>query len=509
MRFDVARKTQTARRLALVILLYSVPLPATLGPVLDPDIWWHLRTGEWIIDHAAVPRVDPFSSFGMGKPWVAYSWLFEVIVYGLHETFGLVGIVLYTTVLSLLIAVALHRLVRRFTVPFGGEILLTAAGLAAMMPLFTPRPWLFTILFFIVELDLILTARRSGSARPLWLLPPLFVVWANIHIQFAYGLFLLGLAVAEPLLAKILPQALRSHSATPIPAAPLLRVLAVCILATLVTPYHLHLYSTLNGLMQQTGQFRDIQEMQPLPFRDLASWTVLLTALTAAFSLGWQRNVQPFPLLAVIAGAFLSFRALRDVWFLAAVGLPIIATCWSNTDRGRCFPLTRRRVALVAAAVVVVLGVLSWRQDISSASLELVAAEHYPTTAVAVVEAHGYQGPLYNDYTWGGYLIWRLRSIPVVMDNRGNVHGDRRIRRSIETWSGLNQWDSDPELLSARLVIAGVQTALASLLRFDSRFEMAYEDRVAAVFIARTRTGREEAATSQPRRGDFPKAGPR
>src|SRR5512147_1796905 len=84
---------------ALVYLL--LPVQAML-PVDDPDIWWHLRTGEWIVRAGWVPATDPFSSFGYQKPWIAYSWLFELIVYGVHLVFGLQGIVFFTVTLALL-----------------------------------------------------------------------------------------------------------------------------------------------------------------------------------------------------------------------------------------------------------------------------------------------------------------------------------------------------------------------------------------------------------------------
>jgi hypothetical protein len=433
----------------------------------------------------------------MGKPWVAYSWLFEVIVYGLYQAFGLVGIVLYTTAFSLLIAAALHRLVRRFALPFALEILVTAIGLGALMPLFSPRSWLFTILFFAVEVDLIVMARRSGNTSGLWFLPPLFVVWANTHIQFCYGLLLLGFVSVEALLDKFVPESVQGSTARPIPFLSSLQVLVACIAATLVTPYHFHLYSILIGLIQQTGQFRDIQEMQPLPFRDVASWCVLFAALGAAFSMGRRKDAWVFPLLSLIAGSFLSFRAIRDVWFLAVTALPIIASCWPTGEPAQRFALTKPRVALVAAAGLIAICVIAWKQDISPSHLETVVAEHFPVAAVAVVEQRGYQGPLYNDYGWGGYLIWRLRTIPVIIDNRGNVHGDERIRRSAETWAGLNNWDSDPDLLSARLIMGGAQTTLASLLRLDSRFALVYEDKVAAVFLVHKASLVGRATTSQ------------
>ena len=72
------------------------------------------------------------------------------------------------------------------------------------------------------------------------------------------------------------------------------------------------------------------------------------------------------------------------------------------------------------------------------------------------------------------------------MDGRMNVHGDRRIERSVNTWSGLRGWESDPELMKARLVIGGINDALTNLMRFDSRFKLVYEDAVAVVFVAST-----------------------
>ncbi len=159
----------------------------------------------------------------------------------------------------------------------------------------------------------------------------------------------------------------------------------------------------------------------------------------------------------------------------------------STTEFAQRFQMTRLRVALVTGAVIVAALAISWRRDISGAHLEAVVAEKFPAAAAAVIEARGYPGPLYNAFDWGGYLIWRLRAMPVAMDNRTNVHGDERIRRSVETWAGLNHWDADPELLRARLVITSQRKPLTSLLRLDSRFEVVYEDKTAAVFVARAK----------------------
>src|SRR5438034_5008332 len=88
-----ARLSSPLLRGLMVWTLYATVVVVTVRPVadpiLDPDIWWHLRVGQWVVDHSAVPTNDPFSLPGQEKNWVAYSWLYEVLVYGLVQAFGL------------------------------------------------------------------------------------------------------------------------------------------------------------------------------------------------------------------------------------------------------------------------------------------------------------------------------------------------------------------------------------------------------------------------------------
>ena len=112
-------------------------------PVVDPDIWWHLRTGQGIVDHAPGVAVYPFSAYGAGKPGVAYSWLFEILVYALFTKLGLMGILVFTILISLLIALVLHSALRWVGLPFIAEVFSVTVALGAMSNLISPRPWLF------------------------------------------------------------------------------------------------------------------------------------------------------------------------------------------------------------------------------------------------------------------------------------------------------------------------------------------------------------------------------
>lgn len=453
--------------------------------ILDPDLGWHLRTGQWMLAHGAVTTTDPFSSYGQGKPWIAYSWLFELLLYGLYRLFGLAGIVISNVALSLGITLALLTLIRKLAVKTPTAIGLTALGVLALAPILNPRPWLFTILFFILELDLLLTARRTGQRRPLFWLPPLFAVWANIHIQFIYGFIPLGLFLLEPYFEQLFRRPFSwQNLRTSAPPFHWL-VAALCFLATLVTPYHVRLYLPIIEYIQKTGAYRYVTELQTLDFRSPTHWLIPAFALGAAFVLGWRREAKPFSLLLLLIGTFLVFRSGRDLWFPVVVSLSIIASSQSAPHDENRFVVTKPQALL--AAILLSLGIyfMARNRSLSEARLQNELAKDYPTAAAQVVEERGYVGPLYNHFNWGGYLIWRLPHLPVSMDGRTNLHGDKRIERSIKTWGGAAKWAEDAELAAAGLVIADVNLPLASLLSCDSRFELVYQDAVAAVFIAR------------------------
>ena len=483
---SLANSEKTLRCLIIVALLYCIPAVQAMVPVVDPDIWWHLRAGQWIVDHAQVPATDPFSAYGDGKRWIAYSWLFEVLVYALFTKLGLTGILVFAVSMSLLIVLVLHGTLRRARLPFIVEVFAVAIALGAMSHLISPRSWLFSILFFTVELSILFHVRRTGKITPLLALPPLFVLWANLHMQFIYGLAVLGLFLVEVLLSRPLSLSLYPSHRPTVTLGQASLLLLGCLIATLITPYHFQLYIPIFEVIGQTGAFQLILELLPLSFRSLADWLVVGLAIGAAFVLGWQRAWLPFPTLLLLMGTFLAFRARRDVWVLVLAALFIISEFGRFVRSEPSFRFTKLRAACVVVALAVAIYLIGLHRQISEQQLESVVEQRFPVAAVKFINEKNYYGPLYNHFNWGGYLIWTLPRLLVSMDGRMNVHGDQRIERSVNTWSGLRGWESDPELIKARLVIGGANHALTNLMRRDSRFKLVYEDAVAAVFVAST-----------------------
>lgn len=471
---------QQVAHVFVLILLYAAPALICLHAACmgDTDIWWHLRAGEWVMQHRSVPYSDPFSSFGMGKPWAAYSWMFEVLVVELHNRWDLAGILIYSTTMVLAITLALHHLVRRLSADNLKAMLLVMAAMISMSRLYTPRPWLFTILFVIIELDLLMDARKNGNHRNLLLLPVMFAVWANIHIQFINGLVVLLIAGVEVLLRPWWPE-----SNSKLRPFAVWSFLATCVLATFINPYGWHIYQVAYQLASEPGVLQYVTELQAIPFRALPDYLLLFLALAAAGTLAWSRRPPAFETILLGLAAIISFRSVRDVWFMAIIATAILASQLPGRQEKRdglswiVHPLTLVGVGVVLFAGTRVFG-------LNNSMLHVRLAELLPVRAAQIVKENRYRGALYNDYAWGGYLIWSLRE-PVIIDGRAALHGDKRIERSIATWNAGPEWSSDPDLSAAGIVIAPLKVPLTQVLRMDTRFKIVYEDEVAAVFVTR------------------------
>jgi len=464
----------------ILVLLYSAPgiWCFRIAGFADPDVWWHLRTGEWILQHHALPHTDPFSSFGAGKPWSAYSWLFDLLILQLFQRLGLTGLVTYSIGMVVAVAIALHRLIRRLQSDFSLTLLLTFAASYCLVDLGTPRSWWFSILFFVLELDILMQARKTGKPRELLWLPVIFALWANLHIQFIDGLIVLAFALAEAALAHWW-----SGIETRIRPVWLWGVSVACLLATLLNPYGWNVYRVAFDLATMPGVLNKLNELSGIPFRSFSDFVVLFFVLAATWVLARARRIAPFEIVLLAFAVIVSFRSQRDVWVVITVACAILAARLKVKHENR-FQLTAFAAPFVAIGTGLLIFLVFHAFHVGNAQMEKVLAKNLPVHAVEVVKERGYSGPLFNGYDWGGYLIWALR-LPVSIDGRAGLYGDQWIGRSLATWNAQPDWASDPDLAKAALVVGPVKAPLTQVLRMNPHYELVFEDKLAAVFVAR------------------------
>lgn len=474
------------RGLALVILFtFSTRLDPLSSSVLDADIWWHLRDGYAIVTQHTVPHQGWFTQYA-NHPWIDYSWGSEVIMSRFHHWFGLMGLVALRSLLEIAITVVLFSMLHRGLRSFWQALPFTAAGMWAIHHCLGMQPMLISVLMFTIELALILEAGRQKVIGPLLWLPLLFLLWANLHIQFVYGLFVLLLFTTAVWAVEILPKTWTSKlqpTGTP-PRVPLLGVAAASVLATLIGPYSWRLYAVIFHYVRSSAPYMIITELQALNFRAPEHFVLVLIVAAAFFVLGWRRSRDPFKLALLIICTLVGFRMTRDSWFCALPSLAIIGDR-DPADVPEESVTRLRKVAFAVATAFVTIGVfvlLSLDTKTNNATLARAVASYFPVNASAFVGEHWSEPRIYNDMNWGGFLIWALPDSPVAIDNRPDLYGDETLTHFYLMQQGLLDWSADPDLNAAQVVLLNRHTPLSKLLTRDMRFHLVYEDPLAVVF---------------------------
>lgn len=474
----------------------------TRAAVVDPDIWWHIRVGDWIAANKEVPRTGIFSQH-IERGWVAYSWGFDLLVSGIHALWGLPGIVGLLICFQVLISLIFLLAMRRVAGAGWWPLVIASAAIYAfyLNPL---RPGLFTLLFFTVELLIIFEAERRNNDRMLFWMAPLFMLWANTHLQFVYGVMVLVLYAA----CRVYGADPRRESATTMAAIVASSVIGSCIGPNGPLPYKVAFeYAT------QLGHYQVIQELGPLSFRRPEHFVQLLLLMAACFAVGrrWtdaerpafapgasaRQAIDPFRTLLLVMTAVVSFRAMRDSWFVSMASAFVVA------EASRGFGAGHQRIddnqstmddrqwtirpsvqyALAAMIALMASFEMAKRYGLSTRELAAIVDRIYPLQATEYVKTAGLKGPMYNDFNWGGFLMYRLPEIPVSMDPRADLYGPELFARSLATANAAPSWQADPDLARANLVLIPHRYPLAAALSADPRFRVVYRDHVGVVFV--------------------------
>jgi hypothetical protein len=453
--------------------------------VLDLDIWWHLKVGDWIIQHKAVPHTGLFSWTAADRPWVAYSWGYEVLMSRAYAWFGLVGVGVYGTLLTLGVAYFIYWMTRRLSGRFWLACILAIVTCSAFLFNLMPRPVFLSMMLFCVTLTLVLEAHRTGRVHLLYWLPLIFLLWANLHIQFIYGLFVVGLLLATNLAQRLAarlgwePTWLLPPS---LPAATLAAVFAACVIATCIGPYSYHLYQVIFQYSQAKVPYRMIRELQPINFRAGSHYVELLLMAFAFFAVGRRRQVDVFKLLLLSIAGAVAFRTMRDAWFICIPAAACIADALADETTREAKETWRQKVA-VAAVVAVSLFVFAGSTDFNTRGLDRAISGFLPVNAVNYLRKNPAPGPLYNTLDWGGFLTWYMPDYPVAIDGRTDLYGDELDEQFFDTANGAPSYINDAYLNQAGVVILQKSNNLVSVLQADPRFQLVYEDQLAAVFV--------------------------
>ncbi|MGW8273270.1 MAG: hypothetical protein ACWGN7_07775, partial [Thermodesulfovibrionales bacterium] len=406
-----------------IALLLGVFFVLTTHPVFDGDLFWHIKTGEYIWNHGALPSEDPFTFTARGTQSgperlrqeiiLKGYWISQLAYYAVYAAFGIPGIVVFRALTALLILLVLWAWMRRLNVGFMTTVVFLVL-VAVHFSYMGDRPQNLSTLLFVVTaalLDLYCCPGRPGSfPRPLLLLPPIFLLWSNAHGGFIAGVILAGI-YAVGALARALRDASQRRF-----CAKILVLLAFSIALSLANPNTYRIYPFLLQEMREGVQALYVAEMMsPLKaafvFGNVyVAYFIFLGTVCIAL-IGRIRHISPERALALLCFAILSLKATRAIWFFLMLA-PVVSDEITRLLRGRF------RLAMKGAAAVAILVALLSLWDSRQGILDFSVDRSFPAGATRFLNDTRPQGNLFNVPHWGGYVMLMAPEYRVFTDGR-------------------------------------------------------------------------------------------
>jgi hypothetical protein len=480
------------RRLVVAILFIALFAMAVRAPV-DTDTWWHLRAGQVSLESGSILRTDLFSHTRYGASWINHSWLSQIVLYWLFHNFSYAGLGLW---MAAVVAVAfLFVYLQMEGDPFSRAFIVVVAA-ATSSAIWVARPQLFSFLLTAVVAYVLYLFKWRGVNR-LWLLLPVFVLWANLHAGYALGFMVLAAFIVGEVFNRLL--ALVTPGDDPVVSwRGIGMVIGVAVLSAVllvVNPYGTRMWTYYLDTVG-IGALQDfIQEWQSPDFHPLYThpFIWLLLATLAAMGLS-RRRADGTDLALVGMFTYASLLAGRNFGPFALVTAPVLSRHvavlltrlgWSGWLRavGRS-SVVRGAVNLALLSLIVVLAIVKVWTPLTPAFNEREQRKSLPVDAAAWILKNRPEGEMFNPYNWGGYLIWSLYPhYRVFADGRTDLYGDKFLRQYLQVQLGRPGFEAALAEYDVNLVLTYPDDALSLRLECLGGWEEVYRDDVAVIWV--------------------------
>lgn len=414
------------RRLFVIVLALGLFVLAARN-VTDPDVWWHLRTGQLIIQNHKLFLADPYSFTRAGWPWVDHEWLSQILIFGLYKAAGWGGLI--TGFAAIITSTFLTLFLRCPGRPYvAGAVMVW--GAIASVPSWGVRPQMFTLLLACIFLFIL----EQSYQRPklLWCVLPLMLLWVNLHAAYAVGIVLLAVFLLGDALDRACGNDQAAQSAARFRTLAL--VLVACIAIIPLNPYGAALYryplETLHSrtMLAYIGEWAspDFHQARYLPLLFMMLATILLAALS-------PRRLRARELLLLAVTMYAALRSVRHIPIYVLVAVPLLsALVHAQLREAGMAELLDRPLPLTKSKSMINLALLAGFLMFTASHVRYVIrrqaeaeAREFPAAAVTFLMSRRPPAPMMNHYNWGGYFIWKVYpEYKVYIDGRADIYGD-------------------------------------------------------------------------------------
>jgi len=373
----------------------------------DPDLWGHIRFGENIWRLGALECTDPYSFTTPGTTWINHEWLTELLFFFFYQNFGDSGLLVGKLLIGIAVIVIIAAICRYRQQHPLVLVLVMVPAIISISPGFMIRPQLASYLLFTLFL-FVLHLYFSSNDNRLWVLPPLMVLWVNLHGGFLMGIVLMGVVVGWQTLSAL------STGNREKPLHYIWMVFCLTLLASLVNPYGYKLHSFLfNSLKIE----RAISEWAPVTLLDFSfpAFKLLMIAFIITALREYKKN-NGWEIIGIVLMLYASIRHQRHIPFFAIMVSPYLVHRGSQWLQVLQLRFAQIKLSGTSKMILVlVLLLLSVHQAAAGIGTYVQARWRvvvdpnvYPVAAVRFMIQNGFKGNLLLPFEWGEYAIWKL-----------------------------------------------------------------------------------------------------
>lgn len=443
----------------------------------DPDIWWHLRNAEYQIATRSFITKDMYSFTALGAPWMDHEWLAELPYYLGWHLLGARGLYLVAVCAIEVILLGIFWLAYRKSGNIKASLLVSIIAAVLSTVSFGPRTLLFGWICMIGEL-LILDSflhddDLASHHRQLWLLPPLFLIWVNTHGSWLIGLVLLIVFLTAGMF-NIKLGAVEGIRWSGAQRRSLVTAACLSMGALFINPYGWRLVAyPFNLAFHQKLNVSNLEEWRTLDFHS-GRGILLLLALALLFlvQILCRRKWMPYELAFLFIAVYASFTYSRFLFLAAILVMPILANHLSELLPCR---VAKNRPWLNGIMIAALLPLMALRFP-EEQQILASGGKKFPDQALAYLKDFHPQGNVYNDFLWGGYLVWHERQIPVFIDSRVDIFEYSGVFKDYLDARGLKNTFAVLDKYNIRYVLYQKDAPLVYLLEHTASWKVDYED---------------------------------
>jgi len=475
-----------------ISLFLFLSFSAGKGLLNDGDTGYHIRAGEYIIDTLSIPKHDIFSFLSPPLPWTAHEWLSEVIMALIHRVSGLSGIVIFFSFIISLVYYLLFKIIRTKKDDIILTVFIVLLVLAASQVHWLARPHIFSLVLMVLWYFL-LDKYQYEQKNYLYLLPPMMLLWVNLHGGFLAGFILIGIYLFSNVVNFITSKG-ASRDIYKKRARYFGFITVVCLFVSLINPFGYRIllfpFNLVSNtfIMDHVGEFMSPNFHEPTPFK------YLLLLMIATFAVS-RIKTNWIELLLILMFTNMSLYSVRYIPLFSIIVAPIllkqIGPLLEKTN-GRLFKFFKKRAENiseidasaraylwpVAAVVLIVILAMAGKIDFK------FNEKTKPVAAVEFLKNEYIKGNMFDNDEFGDYIIYAAwPKYKVFVDGRSDMYGVDILKEYLKLVRVKPGWEEVLKKYNFSWIIYNANSTLSVVLMERDDWKLIYADKVANIFV--------------------------